>query len=256
MVGILSDDHGQMVFYDTPGIHRPLHKMNREMVQRAEEAMTQADVVCLIVDATSSRGAGDAFLLDRVRARAAEPRFCLLNKVDRVRKDRLLPQIAHYAETELFEEIVPLSALQGENCERLLELLWASLPEGEPLYDPDLLTIHPERFLAAERIREKMLEVTREELPFATTAVIDQWEEVAEGRLTRIHASLIVERPGQKGILVGKGGRTIKKIGTAARLDLEEFLEHRVYLDLRVKVEPGWREDRRLLDEIDAGTRG
>ncbi len=253
MVGILSEARGQMVFFDTPGIHRPLHKMNRQMVHRAEEAISQSDAVCLIVDATEAFGSGGAFMIEAMQ-RASGARLCLLNKIDAVRKERLLPEIARYAETGLFEEILPLSARTGENCDRLLELLWSRLPEGEELYDPELLTTHPERFLAAERIREKVLAVTREELPFATTVVIDQWEEVAQGRLTRIHASIVVERPGQKGILVGRRGAMIKRIGTAARHDLEEFLEQRVYLDLHVRVEPGWRENRRLLAEIEAAS--
>lgn len=252
LVGILSEKRGQIVFFDTPGIHRPLHKMNRQMVHRAEEAIGQADAVCLIVDVSTRFGSGDAFMLEAVE-RASGTRFCLLNKIDLIRKQKLLPAISRYAETELFEEILPISALEGENCERLLELLWRRMPEGELLYDPELLTIHPERFLAAERIREKVLAATREELPFATTVVIDHWEEPKADRLTVIHASVIVERPGQKAILVGRRGATIKRIGTAARQDLEEFLEHRVYLDLHVRVEPAWRENRRLLAQIDAG---
>jgi GTP-binding protein Era len=129
------------------------------------------------------------------------------------------------------------------------------MPEGEPLYDPELLTIHPERFLVAERIREKVLGATKQELPFATAVILERWEEVDGGRLIRIHASILVERPGQKAILIGKRGATIKRIGTAARHDLEEYLEARVYLDLHVRVEAGWRENRRLLAEIDAGAR-
>lgn len=254
MVGILSEERGQIVFFDTPGVHRPLHKMNRQMVHRAEEAMTQADAVCLIVDASTPFGSGDNFMLEAMK-RAREPRFCLLNKIDTVRKERLLPVIDRYSKSGLFEEIVPISALTGDGCSRLLEILWRRMPEGEMLYDPELLTIHPERFLAAERIREKVLAATRDELPFATTVVIDRWEEPPEGRLTVIHASVIVERPGQKGILVGRRGATIKRVGTAARKDLEAFLERRVYLDLHVRVEPGWRENRRLLAEIDAGAR-
>ena len=238
LVGILSDERGQMVFFDTPGIHRPLHKMNRQMVQRAEEAMRQSEVVCLIVDASGSFGAGDAFMLEAVR-HVSGTRICVLNKVDKVNKQNLLPRIARYAETELFEEIVPISALDGDNCDRLSEVLWRHMPEGELLYDPELLTIHPERFMVAERIREKVLQVTRQELPFATAVVLERWEEVDEGKLVRIHASIIVERPGQKAILIGRRGSTVKRIGTAARLDLEEYLGMRVYLDLHVRVESG-----------------
>ena len=255
LVGILTGGRGQMVFYDTPGIHRPLHKMNRQMVRRAVDALSQADTVCLIVDAQQSFGSGDGYMLELLE-RAGAPRLVALNKVDKVAKPRLLPMIARYAESGLFDEIVPISALHGQGCDTLLDLLWRRLPEGDYLYDPELLTIHPERFLAAERIREKVLRETRNELPFTTTVVIDRWEESEDGGLVRIHASVLVERGGQKGILVGRGGSMIKRIGTAARHDLEELLERRVYLALHVRVEPGWRENRRLLAEIDAGTRG
>jgi GTP-binding protein Era len=190
-------------------------------------------------------------MLDLV-GKAREPRVLVLNKVDRVRdKKQLLPVIERYGKTGLFAGIVPVSALTGDGCERLLDVLWDKLPEGEPLFDPELLTIHPERFLAAERIREKVLELTSEELPFSTAVVIERWEEEDEKDLVRIHATILVERPGQKKIVVGHQGQMIKAIGTAARLDLEQFLERRVYLDLYVRVEPGWREDRALLATLD-----
>lgn len=250
LVGILSDERGQMVFYDTPGIHKPLHRLNRQMVRHALDAMNDADVLCLLVDVSERTGAGDAYMLDLV-GKAEGPRVLLLNKVDRVKKPDLLPRMAHYSETRLFEEIVPISAKTGENCDRLLHVLWNLLPEGEPLYDPELLTIHPERFLVAERIREKVLELTSEELPFSTAVVIERWEDDEEKDLTRLYATILVEREGQKKIVVGRQGQMIKSIGTAARLDLEEFLGRRVYLELFVRVEPGWREDRSVLATLD-----
>lgn len=250
LVGILSDERGQMVFYDTPGIHKPLHRLNRQMVRHALDAMNDADVLCLLVDVSERTGSGDAYMLDLV-GKAEGPRVLLLNKVDRVKKPDLLPRMAHYSETRLFEEIVPISAKTGENCDRLLDVLWNLLPEGEPIYDPELLTIHPERFLVAERIREKVLELTSEELPFSTAVVIERWEDDEEKDLTRIYATILVEREGQKKIVVGRQGQMIKNIGTAARLDLEEFLERRVYLELFVRVEPGWREDRSVLATLD-----
>jgi GTPase len=252
LVGILTDEHGQMVFYDTPGIHRPLHRLNRQMLGHALEAMNEADAICLLVDAAEPFGAGDAYALELVgRTEPAKPRLLALNKIDRVRKPDLLPRIERYARGGLFAEIVPISAATGDGCDRLLSALWQVLPEGPPLYDPELLTIHPERFLAAERIREKVLAATREELPFATAVEIERWEE-PEGRdLVRIFASILVERPGQKKILVGRDGSMIKAIGTAARKDLEDFLGRRVYLDLRVRLEPGWREDRALLARLE-----
>ena len=250
IVGILSNERGQMVFYDTPGIHKPLHRLNRQMVRYALDAMTDADVVCLLIDVSQKFGAGDAYLLD-LAAKAEGPRVLLLNKVDRVKKPAILPVIERYAATGLFQEIVPISAAKGDNCDRLLEVLWGLLPEGEPLFDPELLTIHPERFLVAERIREKVLELTTEELPFSTAVVIERWEDDPEKDVIVIYASILVDRPGQKKIVVGSQGQMVKAIGTAARHDLEEFLERRVYLDLNVRLEPGWREDKAVLASLD-----
>jgi GTP-binding protein Era len=252
LVGILSSERGQMVFHDTPGIHRPLHRLNRQMVRHAMDALHDADAICLLVDAAEPFGAGDAYMLDLVRKTERErPRLLALNKIDKVRKPDLLPLIERYARDGLFAEIVPISAATGDGCDRLLEALWRALPEGPPLYDPELLTIHPERFLVAERIREKVLAATHEELPFATAVEIDRWEE-QEGRdLLHLYASILVERPGQKKILVGRHGQMIKAIGTAARRDLEQFLGRRIYLDLQVRLEAGWREDGALLARLD-----
>ncbi|MDX1502440.1 MAG: GTPase Era [Thermoanaerobaculia bacterium] len=249
LVGILSETRGQMVFYDTPGLHRPLHRLNRQMVRFAHDALNSADAVCLLVDASQRFGSGDAFVLDLV-SKAAGPKLVALNKTDLVSKPSLLPLIERYAGAGSFDEIVPISARTGDQCDVLLDLLWERLPEGEPIYDPELLTTHPERFLVAERIREKVLEATRGELPFTTAVVIDAWQEEPPDRL-RIYASLLVERPGQKKILIGKGGAMIKRLGTAARLDLEAFLGRSLYLDLKVREEPNWREDRRLLARME-----
>jgi GTP-binding protein Era len=250
LVGILSGDRGQMVFYDTPGIHKPLHRLNRQMVRHALDAMNDADVVCLLVDVSEKPGAGNTYLLDLV-AKVEGTRVLILNKIDRLKKPLILPVIERYAQTGLFEEIVPVSALTGDGCDRLLDVLWGTLPEGEPLYDTELLTIHPERFLVAERIREKVLELTTEELPFSTAVAIERWEDDPDKDLTRIYATILVEREGQKKIVVGKQGQMIKAIGTAARLDLEEYLERRIYLELFVRVETGWREDRAILAQLD-----
>jgi len=254
LVGILSDQRGQMVFYDTPGVHKPLHQMNRQMVTYALDALNEADAVCLLVDASTAEGSGDAYLNDLV-ARAESPKVLALNKIDLVKKSRLLPMIERWAERGIFEEIVPISALSGDGCDLLLGILWRLLPEGPPRYDPELLTVHPDRFLVAERIREKVLDQTREEIPYSTAVRIEGWEEEPgeAGRpgLVHIAASILADRPGQKKILVGHRGSMIKTIGTAARKDLEDYLGRRVYLDLQVKLEPGWREDRRILGELD-----
>ncbi|MFN7961986.1 MAG: GTPase Era [Thermoanaerobaculia bacterium] len=249
IVGILSEPRGQMVFYDTPGIHRPVHQMNQRMMRFTREALEGADVVVLLVDASEPPGKGESFTAELVGA-APGKKLVLLNKVDRIEKPRLLPRIAAYA-ARGYAEIVPISALTGDGCEQALELLWGMLPEGEPSFDPELLTVHPERFLVAERIREKVLELTRDELPFATAVVLDRWEEMEDRGLVRLSATLLVEKPGQKGILLGKGGQRIKEIGTAARLDLEAYLGRRVYLELFVKVEPGWRERKDVLADLE-----
>jgi len=248
IVGILSEERGQIVFYDTPGVHRPQHGMNRRMVKAAQEALNEADVVCLLVDVSQQSGSGDEFLREWV-SQVTTTKIVVLNKIDLVRKPELLPRIASYAEGGDFEEIIPVSALTGDGVERVLDALWRHLPEGELYYDPELLTIHPERFLVAERIREKVLERTRDELPFSTAVLIDRYEE--EERLVRIHASILVEREGQKKIMIGVGGRQIKAIGTAARLDLEAYLGTKVFLDLNVRVERDWRENRRILSDLE-----
>lgn len=250
IVGILSAPAGQIVFQDTPGVHRPLHRLNRQMVRQATEALADSDVVCLIVDASEPHGQGDRFLLDLARA-APQPKVVVLNKVDLVRKNRLLPRIAIYAEGGVFDAVVPVSALDGDGCDRLLAELWRLVPEGEPRHDPELLTPHTERFLVAERIREKVLEATRDELPFTTAVLVESWEEGGPGQALRISAAILVELDRHKAILVGRRGETIKRIGTAARVDVEEFLGQRVFLDLRVRHQPDWREDERLLAELD-----
>ena len=248
LVGILSEPRGQIVFYDTPGVHRPQHRMNRRMVKAAQEALSDADAVCLLVDASQKHGSGDAFMLEWLQA-AEAPKVVLLNKIDLIDKRLLLPRIQIYANAGL-TDVVPISARSGDGTDRALDLLWPFLPEGEPLYDPELLTIHPERFLVAERIREKVLERTRDELPFSVAVVVDDWQE-RDGGVIAIYASILTERTSQRKILLGAGGQRIKAIGTAARRDLEAYLEQRVFLDLKVRVEREWRENARILSDLD-----
>jgi GTPase len=179
--------------------------------------------------------------------RVRQPRVLVLNKADAVDKAALLPRIAHYDQTVGFQDIVPVSALTGDNVERLERVLMSHLPEGAPLYPDDYLTDQPERFFVAELVREQVLRQTRDELPFSTAVVVDKFE---EGPLLRLFCTILVERESQKPILVGKGGAAIKTIGTAARLELEQFFGARVFLDLHVKVRDRWREDERTLDEL------
>ena len=248
LTGVLTTERGQMVLYDTPGMHRPLHRMNRQMMGAAVDSLRDADAVCLLVDASTAFGRGDQFTLDLV-GRAEAPKFLALNKIDRVDKRTLLPLMDRYGKGGVFRDIVPISARTGDGCAALLDLFWGALPAGAPLHDPELLTPHTERFLVAERIREKVLELVREELPHTTAVEIERWDE--EGSLVRIFASILVERPGQKKIIVGKGGAGVKAIGTAARHDLEAFLGRRVYLDLHVREEPEWRESAAVLARLD-----
>jgi GTP-binding protein Era len=250
ILGVRHSAHAQMVFIDTPGIHKPMHRMNRRMVEAATGALGDADVVVLVVDATQASGAGDRFVLDLVRS-AGTPALVALNKVDQIQKPALLPLMACYADAAPFRAIVPVSALTGDGVDALEGEILDALPDGDPLYPGEYLTDQTERTLAAELIREKVLHHTHDELPYTTAVTIDRFEEPAEpGGLTRIFASILVEQPSQKPIVVGKGGDMIKRIGTEARRDLEAMLDGRVYLDLHVKVRGDWRDDERLLDEI------
>jgi len=238
---------GQVVFFDTPGIHQPQHQMNRFMVEAAVGSLSQVDLVALMLDAAQPSGRGDELVLKVVK-KVKAPVFLLLNKVDKVSKESLLPLIDQWRGRHPFAEIVPLSALTGDNVDRLVVLLLQYLPEGPPLYPQDTLTDLPEKFFAAEMVREKILLFTREEIPYATAVRVDAWED--KPRLTRIEASILVERDSQKGILIGKEGEMLRRIGSAARQELERFLGSRVFLGLHVKVREHWREDRRLLREL------
>jgi GTP-binding protein Era len=255
IAGVRNDSGGQIVFLDTPGIHRPTHRMNVRMVDAAYDGMRQADVIALVSDATDARaGKGEHFILDQVRG-AAAPVVLVINKVDLVPRPKVLPLIEAWSQRYAFADIVPVSAFTGENVDRLERVLLARLPEGEPLYPTDYLTDQPERFFVAETVREKVLEFTHAEIPFASAVVVDRFEEPDEAGVMRLYCSVLVERESQKPIVIGRGGEMIKRIGTAARQDLERFFEARVFLDLRVKVRAEWREDERLLDEMGMGGR-
>jgi GTP-binding protein Era len=250
ITGVRNVPGGQIVFLDTPGIHKPQHRMNRRMVDTALDTLRDVDVVVLVVDATARPGAGDEFVLNLLR-RSGREVILALNKTDRIHKPQLLPLIDHFAKSFTFRAVVPVSALTGDGVDALEREIIRALPEREPLYPEDYLTDQSERTLAAELIREKVLVHTRDELPYTTAVIIDQFEDAAEpGGLTRIHASILVDSESQKPIVVGKGGDMIKRIGTEARHDLERMLDGKVYLDLHVKVRSDWRDDERILDEL------
>jgi GTPase len=249
ILGVKNYPEGQIVFVDTPGIHRPLHRMNVRMVDAAVETLREVDVVALIFDAATKPGHGDEFvagLLEKVRT----PVVLVLNKIDLVNKAKLLPLIERVQKWREFAAIVPVSAQTGDGVDRLERVLLEQLPEGESLYPDDYLTDQPERALVAETVREKILQHTRAELPFSTAVVVDKFDEEERERMLRLYCTIFVEHESQKAIVIGRGGEMIKRIGTEARKDLEETFETRVFLDLRVKVNPDWRNDDRALDDL------
>src|SRR5438132_12014586 len=250
IVGILNDARGQIAFLDTPGIHKPLHKLNVRMMEHVRTALTEAEILAVMIDANEPFGHGDQFVLDMLRAQKNK-RFAVLNKIDLLKKAKLLPMIQQYNETGLFDEIVPISASSGDGVEQLLELLFRNLPAGQAQYPAEDFTTQPERFFAAEIVREKVLRHTSEELPYTTAVSVERWEEDEAKNLIKIYATIVVERETQKPIIIGKRGEMIKTIGTEARVELESILGSRVFLDLHVAVHGSWREDERFLGELD-----
>jgi GTP-binding protein Era len=253
ILAVLNRPDGQIVLFDTPGIHKPMHRMNERMVEAAVGSLGQVDLALWLVDVTEDYGPGDRYVKD-VLARAGKPVILGLNKIDLVPKPRLLPLIDQYRQLLDFAEIVPISGLKGDNVERLAERLVAHLPAGERLYPEDFLTDQPERFFVAEMVREQILRHTREEIPYSTAVIIDSFKEGQP--VMRIEASILVERQSQKGILIGRGGAMLKAIGSAARREIEAFLGTKIYLGLFVKVREGWREDPAMLDEMGLGKAG
>lgn len=239
---------GQIVLIDTPGVHKPINTLNRRMMKEVYDALEGCDLLLLIVDATEKFGPGDRFVLELVKKSGLKS-FLLLNKIDRLEKGALLPIIDRYQQQHDFAEVIPTSAMKREGLDLLLDKVMHALPEGPRYFPKDQLTDQPERFLVAELIREQVLLATEQEVPYATTVLIDQYEE--SPKLTRIAATIYCEREGQKAILIGKQGTTLKKIGTAARLQIERRLNTKVFLELFVKVRPGWRDSRQFVEETD-----
>ncbi|HZR24375.1 MAG TPA: GTPase Era [Vicinamibacterales bacterium] len=250
ILGVKNYPDAQVVYLDTPGIHRPLHRMNVRMVDAALDTMREVDIVGVVVDVEEGGGKGQQFVLDLVK-NLKVPVFLILNKIDLMRKSRLLPIIDEYSRKGTFAEIIPVSATTGDNIDRLERAIIDRLPEGEPVYPTDYLTDQPERFFAAEIIREKVLQLTREEIPFSSAVLVDRFEEPQNPKdILKLYCTIVVERESQKPIVIGRGGDMIKRIGTAAREDLERFFETRVFLDLRVQVKSEWREDDRVLTDL------
>ena len=250
--GILTTTDAQVVFTDTPGFHKAKTALGARMNDLVGDAVHGVDVVVQVVDGKSGVGRGDAYVYERQVATENCPRFCVVNKIDALTKDLVLPQLAAAAGLGDFDEIVPLSARagtgEGTGVELLKELILSRLPEGPPLYPIEETTDQPVEIHLAELVREQALAVTREEVPHSVAVVVDEMER--EGNLTRVIAALIVERDSQKGILIGRGGETLKKIGTRARAEMESFLGTKVYLDLRVKVMKEWQRDPKALNRL------
>ena len=242
-------DGGQIVLIDTPGVHKPDSSLGRKMMVEVREALEGCDLVLVIVDVSHKLDPRDQFALDLVKQSKAKA-FLILNKIDRIsEKSKLLPLIEEYRRLYDFAEVFPISALKRKGLDELLKAILAALPAGPAYFPEDEVTDQPARFMAAEIIREQVLLNTSEEIPYATTVIVESFEEGK--RLTRIAATIYCERDGQKGILVGKGGRMLKKIGTSARIQMERMLGTKVFLELYVKAEPGWRDSRRFVEELD-----
>ena len=249
IVAVKNMPDGQIVFVDTPGIHRPLHRLNVRMVDAAVETLREVDVVALVFDAATRPGRGDEYvsnLLKNIRT----PVVLVLNKIDLVSKSTLLPLMEKAQRWHDFAGIVPVSAETGDGVPQLEQVLLDHLPESPPVYPEDFLTDQAERTLVAEIVREKVLHNTHHELPFSTAVGVDQFDETERERMLRLYCTIYVETESQKPIVIGRGGDMIKRIGTEARKELESFFGTRVFLDLRVKVDPDWRNNDRTLDEL------
>jgi len=249
ILGIVTRPQGQIVLVDTPGVHKPGYELNRRMMTAVQDALMSVDLVCLMRDASADTGNGDRFVLDLVK-QSQKPALLLLNKTDKLKdKSQLLPLIEWYQGEHEWQSVVPISALKGDQIEDLLAEMTKHLPEGPPLFSADELTDQPMRALAAEIVREKILETTGEEIPYVTAVVTERFEEIRED-YARIYCTIFVERDSQKKIIIGHGAQRLKEIGIRARHDIESLLGHGCHLELFVKVEKDWRERAHLLDEM------
>ena len=251
ILGVVHAPGAQVALLDTPGLHKPQHLLNRRMVRTAVETLEEADLLFVLMDATTLPGPGDLLALDHVKSalkKRSRPVILVLNKVDLVNKMKLLPVIDTYARMFAWTEVVPVSAQTGDNVQRLLAVTVSHLPEGEGVYDEDTVTDQSMRTLAAEMIREKLLRQTHEEIPYSLAVEIDEF--VEEGKLARITASVLIERESHKAIVIGKHGERLKTVGTEARIDMERLFGMKVFLQLWVKVREAWREDEHALVEL------
>lgn len=238
--GVLTTDEAQMVFIDTPGIHKPKHKLGDFMIKLAINTFKEVDIILFMINAEEGFGRGDEFIIEQLK-NVKTPVFLVINKIDQIHPDQLITLIEQYKDMYPFKEIIPISALEGNNIDRLLDQIREYMPEGPQYYPADQVTDHPERFIVSELIREKALHLTREEVPHSIAVVIDQMKQEGKKDLIHVMATIIVERDSQKGIIIGKQGKMLKEIGQRARQDIENLLGSKVFLELWVKVQKDWR---------------
>ncbi|MDN6112036.1 MAG: GTPase Era [Tetragenococcus halophilus] len=246
--GVYTTDNMQIVFIDTPGIHKPKHRLGDYMVNEAYGALQEVEAVLFMVNADEKRGKGDNLIIERLQ-KLDVPVFLIVNKIDKIHPDDLLAVIQDYSTQMDFAEVVPLSATQGNNFETLMQLLEEQIPEGPQYFPKDQITDHPEYFIVSELVREKVLLFTQEEIPHSVAVVVDSMKRDENDKI-RIQATINVERDSQKGIIIGKGGKMLKQIGIKARQDMEKMLGDKVYLELWVKVQKDWRDKQRSLDDF------
>ena len=245
--GVYTKDDAQIVFLDTPGIHKPKHELGEFMVKSAYSALKEVDAVLFMVNVNEKRGPGDDFIIEKLKG-IKTPIFLVLNKIDLVTPEVLLERVESYKDALDFAGVFPISVLQGNNVNELMEGLINALPEGPQYYPADQITDHPEYFVVSELIREKILQLTQEEIPHSVAVTVDKMQK-DEFDKVHVYANIIVERKSQKGIIIGKGGRLLKEIGTRARRDIQQLLGNKVYLELWVKVEKDWRKRKSNLQE-------
>lgn len=238
--GVLTTNEAQFIFIDTPGIHKPKHKLGDFMMKVAQNTLKEVDIILFMVNAEEGYGRGEEFILEKFQT-ITTPIFLVINKIDQIHPDELLKIIESYKEKYEFSEIIPISALEGNNVDTLLEQIKKYIPEGPQYYPADQVTDHPERFIVSELIREKALHLTREEIPHSLAVLIDKMERKEDKDIVHVMATIIVERDSQKGIVIGKQGKMLKEIGQLARLDIENLLGSKVFLELWVKVQKDWR---------------
>ncbi|MDN6162131.1 MAG: GTPase Era [Atopostipes sp.] len=246
--GIHTTDEEQIIFIDTPGIHKPKHQLGSYMVKSALSTLNEVDIVLFMINVSEKMGPGDRFIMERLKT-IDSPVFLVMNQIDKIHPDELLPMIESYQDELEFDEVIPISALDGNNIDRLLEVISSYLEEGPQYYPTDQLSDHPEYFIVQELVREKVLELTREEIPHSVAVKTESMEKI-EDDMIEVNATIIVERGSQKGIIIGKKGSMLKEIGTRARKDIQKLLGSKVYLDLWVQVKDDWRNTPRDLDNF------